>query len=322
MSDWEQIRSVLEEALDARVERVPASTDLGERLEITVLPFRMEGADWLLVVGETLSIRERSLLRVWLSERLSDPFQPTDFCERLAHWLRNPGDFTSPPAPSSGKWESRVPFLILEKRGRREGSDEVIARFFEGDSWLLSLQEGERLLMVSQSLLDGDEVSIESAWLDAAQGLAEAIATEAGEEVTVAVHAPVEAVEQLPSALSSLRDTVHIGRRFHPSKSAFAAWNLTLERLLRTVDDRELKRFLDDVSPIPFWREEELRRTLHVFLEQNLNVSETARRLFLHRNTLIYRLDRLKQETGLDVRQFEDALRVKLVLLLTGRERS
>ena len=59
-----------------------------------------------------------------------------------------------------------------------------------------------------------------------------------------------------------------------------------------------------------------LMRTIYKFFENNLNVSETSRQLFIHRNTLVYRLDKLQKMTGLDLRVFEDAITFKIALMV------
>ena len=56
--------------------------------------------------------------------------------------------------------------------------------------------------------------------------------------------------------------------------------------------------------------------TIHKFFENNLNVSETSRKLFVHRNTLVYRLEKIKKLTGLDLREFDDAITFKVALMV------
>ena len=56
--------------------------------------------------------------------------------------------------------------------------------------------------------------------------------------------------------------------------------------------------------------------TIERFLENNLNISETARQMYIHRNTLVYRLERVQKMTGLDVRRFEDAMKLRLALMI------
>ena len=69
-----------------------------------------------------------------------------------------------------------------------------------------------------------------------------------------------------------------------------------------------------DVSPDDF--DEETLETISKFFENNLNVSETSRQLFIHRNTLVYRLDKLDRATGLDLRVFDDAITFQIALMV------
>jgi carbohydrate diacid regulator len=75
-----------------------------------------------------------------------------------------------------------------------------------------------------------------------------------------------------------------------------------------------IKEIFDGVSPDDF--DEETFDTINKFFENSLNVSETSRQLFIHRNTLVYRLDKLQKSTGLDLRIFEDAITFKIALMV------
>ena len=75
-----------------------------------------------------------------------------------------------------------------------------------------------------------------------------------------------------------------------------------------------LGEIFGDRSPEDF--DEEILTTINRFFENNLNVSETSRQLFIHRNTLVYRLDKLQKTTGLDLRIFEDAITFKIALMV------
>ena len=72
---------------------------------------------------------------------------------------------------------------------------------------------------------------------------------------------------------------------------------------------------------IPDVFSEENLLTIQKFFENNLNISETARQLFVHRNTLVYRLERLEKLIGLDIRKFEDAMTFKLALMVMAHVR-
>ena len=75
-----------------------------------------------------------------------------------------------------------------------------------------------------------------------------------------------------------------------------------------------IREIFDGKSPDDF--DEETLTTINKFFENSLNVSETSRQLYIHRNTLVYRLDKLQKSTGLDLRVFEDAITFKIALMV------
>ena len=75
-----------------------------------------------------------------------------------------------------------------------------------------------------------------------------------------------------------------------------------------------IKEIFENKSPDDF--DEETLTTINKFFENNLNVSETSRQLFIHRNTLVYRLDKIQKNTNLDLRNFEDAIAFKIALMV------
>lgn len=284
---------------------------------------------WLEVEGN-LSPREVSLIRLLLAEWEQRKEDPAGDMTPLIRWLKGsvgrdrPSE--PPPAVEGLPWDRRVPFYVVhhgavDGRGPEE-IRRILVRYFEGKTWILPLYPGELLLLVPWALVDTDgEEPWQSVLFGAAEGLADVVTSEAGEQVRVVVHPPVESPRELPGAVSSLREACRLGQAFYPEQAVHGTWQLRLERLLDQIDRRAVEAFLRDLSPVPFWEEGEWRRTLEIFFRLDGNVSEAARRLHLHRNTLVYRLDRLKQETGLDARRFEDAVAMHLALLLSAKGR-
>ena len=78
--------------------------------------------------------------------------------------------------------------------------------------------------------------------------------------------------------------------------------------------------FIEEIfgENVPTQLDEETLNTIDTFLENSLNVSETARQLYVHRNTLLYRLEKLQKATGLDIRVFDDALTLKIALMVVN----
>ncbi|MFC4077479.1 PucR family transcriptional regulator [Salinithrix halophila] len=278
-----------------------------------------EGEDNITWDG-SLTPQEEALVRLLLHEEREE--RPPSPLRLLEQWVKltAEGEESPLPAPAEALFgEGRLPCLLIH-RSVKTDLEGIVQSYFDQEAWILSLGSREQLVLVPPRLLQGEEGEEgNSLWKEAAEGLVEAVASEAGEEVTAVTHPLVKAAGALPSVLVSLRETYRIGRLFFPDQSVHAVLDLSVERLLAALDMDRIDRFLAEVARLPFWEDRELSRTLEVFLAQNLNLSETARRLYIHRNTLIYRLDRLKQETELDPRRLEDAFKIHLALLLARR---
>ena len=111
---------------------------------------------------------------------------------------------------------------------------------------------------------------------------------------------------------------IDVGRVFDTEKSIINYENLGIGRLIYQLPTTLCEMFLQEVfkkNPIDALDQETLF-TINKFFENNLNVSETARKLFVHRNTLVYRLEKIKKLTGLDLREFDDAITFKVALMV------
>lgn len=110
---------------------------------------------------------------------------------------------------------------------------------------------------------------------------------------------------------------LEIGSIFEMRHSVMAYERLGVGRLVYELPRESGERFLEEVfSGKEGELEEEDLGTIERFLENNLNISETARQMYIHRNTLVYRLERVQKMTGLDVRRFEDAMKLRLALMI------
>ena len=109
-----------------------------------------------------------------------------------------------------------------------------------------------------------------------------------------------------------------VGKIFYDEKSVVAYNRLGIGRLIYQLPIPLCKMFIDEIFPgtTPDEFDDETLLTIRKFFENSLNVSETARQLYIHRNTLVYRLDKLQKSTGLDLRVFEDAITFKIALMV------
>ena len=150
------------------------------------------------------------------------------------------------------------------------------------------------------------------------QALRDTLLSEAGCDVAVGVSDLLSGPEMLADAWHQARQALLLGQRFHPGKQLFY-WNrLVVERLLDEIPPDRLERY----HSLLFNRKtarllsDEMLQTIETFLESDLNLSDTARKLYIHRNTLIYRLDKVLEHTGLDLRRLDDALSFRILLYL------
>ena len=111
-----------------------------------------------------------------------------------------------------------------------------------------------------------------------------------------------------------------VGKIFYAEKNVVAYSTLGIGRLIYQLPVNLCKLFIEEIfgENLPNNLDEETQITINKFFENNLNVSETSRQLFVHRNTLVYRIEKIQKSTGLDLRNFDDALTFKIALMVVN----
>ena len=125
-------------------------------------------------------------------------------------------------------------------------------------------------------------------------------------------------MRELADRYKEAQVAIDVGKVFEPEKAIINYENLGIGRLIYQLPTTLCEMFLSEVfkkNPIDSLVQETLY-TINKFFENNLNVSETSRKLFVHRNTLVYRLEKIKKLTGLDLREFDHAIVFKVALMV------
>lgn len=331
--EWEQAGGV----------KYPEAGDVLKSPSGTWIAVRTAGSDvHVYETAQDLTPLELGLLRLLLQQKSGrGPAGATEL-ERQARHL---GEWIG-QCLSAGEWRSEVPermelrlrlfdgmipFLLVWEQGEnKEPSysdlDKALRSFIADDTLLIPLPEHEWLIMAPDRLLveadaAGDETFSSNegkAVLGSlAAGLHQMVSGEWGGECHVAVGEPIDPVGSVVHTVGILRETIQLGRKFHVGMQVHLPWLVHLERLLIGIPESVRTRFVEEMIGRPdLFGDTETLLTLDAFFAMDCNVSETAKRLFIHRNTLLYRLDKIKQETGLDVRSFNDAVLVRILLLL------
>lgn len=352
--DWESLRQQLEAILDAplRVEKVPLEDEYSQlhtgsmnyNHEIYFL-LRKNGHDHdVLIVNEALlTPSERKLIELMLEAYRQQDEQRTGSKksaiskeEAVAHKLRDwihvqvdrgiedvelPAEFT----PYSSLYTGKVPMLLYGdyfNNGKVSYKElkKLLSSFFEVDMLLIPLQDKEWLILCSESIIleegalgDNKKESLTSLCL----GLYDMMVSEGFGECHLSVCYPIIPASSLLSTVRLLRETIALGQTYSVGQTIHLPWELQLERIVHFLPQAEKKRMMKHIfKKSDYFIDAETMQTLEQFFAVDGNMSETSKKLYIHRNTLAYRLDRFKQDTGLDVRGFNDGVLAKIGLLL------
>jgi hypothetical protein len=293
-------------------------------------------------ISATLTPLEKQLLGWALQQGGTRPVAVSSDLERqtrrLGEWIQQ--------SVTAGEWRAEVPdrmelrnrlfdgmvpFLLLceqieEKEPAFGELEKTIRTFISDDTLLIPLREHEWLILSNDRVLteadtDGDEVlgseETKEILSTLAMGLHQLITGEWGGECHIAVGEPIIPSESVVRTVGTLRETIFLGRKFHVGMQIHLPWLVHLERLLSGIPEMVRSRFVEEMMGRPdLFTDSETVSTLDAFFSMDCNVSETAKKLYIHRNTLLYRLDKIKHEAGLDVRSFNDAVLVRILLLL------
>lgn len=138
------------------------------------------------------------------------------------------------------------------------------------------------------------------------------------QNVRIAYGTIVNEIKEVSRSYKEAKMALDVGKIFFDERNIVAYSELGIGRLIYQLPIPLCKMFIREIfggkSPDDF--DEETLSTINKFFENSLNVSETSRQLFIHRNTLVYRLDKLQKSTGLDLRVFEDAITFKIALMV------
>ena len=151
-----------------------------------------------------------------------------------------------------------------------------------------------------------------------AQSIIKRVADEHGVKVLIGISSIVENLKDLARAYKEARIALEVGKVFDIEQPIMSYENLGIGRLIYQLPTTLCEIFLQEVFKKGSLEslDKETLMTVQHFFKNNLNVSETSRKLFVHRNTLVYRLEKIRKLTGLDLREFDHAVTFKVALMV------
>lgn len=209
----------------------------------------------------------------------------------------------------------RVVFIVETNRDKDGNELEKIRGIFGGKSKDFVTAVDEKNIIVVREVAENESYDDLN---KTAEVIANLFRSDAEHDVHIAYGTIVNEIKEVSRSYKEARMALDVGKIFFEDRDVIAYSALGIGRLIYQLPIPLCKMFIKEIfdgkSPDDF--DEETLTTINKFFENSLNVSETSRQLYIHRNTLVYRLDKLQKSTGLDLRVFEDAITFKIALMV------
>lgn len=209
----------------------------------------------------------------------------------------------------------RVVFMVETSAEKDAGAIERIKSLFTGHQQDFITAIDEKNVIVVKEVKEGEDYAEMSRL---ARLMADTLQPDQQSLVRVAFGNVVDEIKNVSRSYKEAQMALEVGKIFHPEKIVISYNHLGIGRLIYQLPIPLCKMFMEEVfgEQLPDTFDEETLITISKFFENNLNVSETSRQLYVHRNTLVYRLEKLEKSTGLDIRVFDDALTFKIAMMV------
>ena len=212
---------------------------------------------------------------------------------------------------------SRCVFVIETDEAQDPGINEMVKELFNTQKGDHVTTVNEKNIIVVKVLKEGEGYEQLN---ETAKMLVDMLGAEAMADVRVAFGSVVNEIKGLSKSYKEAIMALDVGKIFYAQKKIISYITLGIGRLIYQLPVNLCKMFVSEIfgDDVPEEVDEEILQTVNKFFDNSLNVSETSRQLFIHRNTLVYRIEKLQKATGLDVRVFDDALTFKLALMVVN----
>ena len=209
----------------------------------------------------------------------------------------------------------RVVFVIETAQENDSASMEIVKTLFIGKGRDFITAVDERNIILVKELKDNEGYEEMNR---VAKMVLDMLNSEAMAKVHIAYGTIINEIRDVSRSYKEAKMALDVGKIFYSDQHVVAYGQLGIGRLIYQLPMHLCRMFIREIfnGKSPDDLDEETLTTINKFFENNLNVSETSRQLYIHRNTLVYRLDKLQKSTGLDLRTFDDAITFKIALMV------
>ena len=212
----------------------------------------------------------------------------------------------------------RCVFIVETESNNEISGIDVLRSVFPAGSDDYVTEADEKTYVVIKSMDPSEDEDLQAK--ETAEMLVDTMNTQAMVKVRVSYGKVISEIKQVSSSYKEAKMAMEVGKIFYQERDIVSYGTLGIGRLIYQLQPALCEVFLHEIygEDIPDHLDEETLNTINKFFENNLNVSETSRQLFVHRNTLVYRIEKLQKMTGLDIRTFDDALTFKIALMVVN----
>lgn len=211
----------------------------------------------------------------------------------------------------------RIVYLIETRIEKDNSAMELLKSLFSSQNgdYITAVDERNIILIKALSKTDDAESIAQTADM-----IVDMMNSEAMMNVRVGYGTVVGELREVSKSYKEAKMAMDVGKIFYAEKNVIAYDRLGIGRLIYQLPVNLCKIFIEEIfgDNVPYEIDDETLTTINKFFENSLNVSETSRQLFIHRNTLVYRIEKLQKSTGLDIRVFDDALTFKIALMVVN----
>lgn len=215
----------------------------------------------------------------------------------------------------------RAVFLVETRQPRNEHALATIRNIFSARTrdFITSIDDSGIIVIRELSSTESGEDLEEIAFL-----LVDMLGAEAMTQAWVSYSNTADDLMSLSNAYKEAKTAMEIGKIFYSEKQVFSYRKLGIGRLIYQLPVPVCEMFIQEIfgSESLDSLDNETLTIIRTFFENNLNLAETSRQLYVHRNTLVYRFEKIQKKFGLDLRTFEDAMTFKLAMLVSGYVKS
>ena len=211
----------------------------------------------------------------------------------------------------------RIVYVIETKMEKDNSAMEMLKGLFSSQNGdFLTAVDEKNIILIKSVERDESPAALEQT----AHMIVDMMNSEALLNVRVAYGTVVRELREVSKSYKEAIMALDVGRIFYAEKNVTAYSTLGIGRLIYQLPVNLCRIFIEEIfnGNQVYDIDDETLTTINKFFENNLNVSETSRQLFIHRNTLVYRIEKLQKATGLDIRTFDDALTFKIAMMVVS----